>query len=720
MAEVFPLFENNEISNKFISILSKCNNPHFICLYGDARIGKSTKLNQIINGTSSNNYYSLQGPFKIKSRTNIIQTKGCDFYGPINVKDLIDKNEIDIDELDEFDKNILNDELFLVDTEGLNFIDASDRTNIAGILSILQIACINILYMTNLENEKLEETAKITKLTNILNIFNNTHETIVLLRDIPLNEEFNTVFQIVEELSSQKSIFDDRIDIFFDKFQIKRALLELLPNYELAKNDFEEYSEAYKIQMRRLILTFLKKIKNSNNNINGNKLIEIIKHLIEMFNQVDNIEIIKNSDKVVNSFIKNSFEQTVKKFYSEIKYKINHYDKNIICFENKNGEIQKYLIDYIKFGLKDIWNIYYNSIKNDIDIIIEKYQLKLNIDILNTNKTIQEKINNELRSILSLSKNKEITDFFSKFSFFEEINKEDINKLIKNIMDNFTETFKKELDCNSPEYKENIHNYLKKELEQNLHYKINSMPKREGYLIKVLEDIKNKISSYFVFHLLKSTKKEVEKNLDLSILKQKIELYCAQNNIIAINNDDFKKKLNELYEDIKAILKERINSLQKEEEIKNLTHTQLKGKTITDGIYIIKPINCENKVVQIENNGLVIWDFKDENYQKFFIKYDPFHACYKIKNIKNNLYLTCDDFTVYFTNKNNNINQEWHIVNKNYIGYEIILEKNKKIIQVEENVINGSKISCEEKKGSPNQIFDFKPTNEITCKKHFC
>ena len=96
--------------------------------------------------------------------------------------------------------------------------------------------------MTNLENEKLEETAKITKLTNILNIFNNTHETIVLLRDIPLNEEFNTVFQIVEELSNQKIIFDDRIDIFFDKFQIKRALLELLPNYELAKNDFEEYS----------------------------------------------------------------------------------------------------------------------------------------------------------------------------------------------------------------------------------------------------------------------------------------------------------------------------------------------------------------------------------------------------------------------------------------------------------------------------------------------
>ena len=161
MAEVFPLFENNEISNKFISILSKCNNPHFICLYGDARIGKSTKLNQIINGTSSNNYYSLQGPFKIKSRTNIIQTKGCDFYGPINVKNLIDKNEIDIDELDEFDKNILNDELFLVDTEGLNFIDASDRTNIAGILSILQIACINILYMPTIEKEKLEETAKI-------------------------------------------------------------------------------------------------------------------------------------------------------------------------------------------------------------------------------------------------------------------------------------------------------------------------------------------------------------------------------------------------------------------------------------------------------------------------------------------------------------------------------------------------------------------------------
>ena len=197
MAEMFPLFKNNDnieegLSDKFISKLSQCNNPHIICVYGDARLGKSTKLNQIINGTISDNYYSLQEPFKTKLEIHTTQTKGCDFYGPVKVRDLIDRNEIDINDLEGFDRNILNHELFFVDTEGLKSIYAADRINITGILSILQIASVNILYTPFLEKEKFEEVIAKCKISNIFKLFDNRNETIILMRDIVLNDEISS------------------------------------------------------------------------------------------------------------------------------------------------------------------------------------------------------------------------------------------------------------------------------------------------------------------------------------------------------------------------------------------------------------------------------------------------------------------------------------------------------------------------------------------------
>ena len=716
MAEMFPMFKDNEnieegLSDIFITKLSQCNNPHIICVYGDARLGKSTKLNQIINGASSENYYSLHGPFKTKLEIHTTQTKGCDFYGPIKVRDLIDRNEMDINELEGFNRNIINDELFFVDTEGLKSIDNVTRTCVAGILTLLQIASIKILYMPTLENEKFEEVAKNSKLSNILRLFDNVSETIVLIRDVPVDEDYKSLLTICEELKNQKEIFLERIGQFFDKLHTKRAICELLPNYELAKNNFEEFSEAYKMQMKNLISTFLSKINN--NNINGRKLIEIIKELLDIFKQVDDIEKMRNTDNALNSILKRTFEQKVKKYYKEIRDKINNLDKTIISLENKNEEIQKFLLDYIKNGLKDTWDIYYDSIKSDIDNIIEKYRLNLNYDILSASKKIKESINAEIFSILSIEDNKDINDFFSRYRFFEEINANDINNLIKNIINNFCEKFKKEFDCFPLEYKQEIQKYLNQELGKNMQFRYDSMPKRENYLIKVFEDIKIKISNNFVLNLLKRDKTEIEKNLDLSVLKDKINIYIAQNEIIAPNKEDFQKKLNELYEEIKIKLKERIASIKKDEDIKKFMEDQLKGRTIANAMYLIKPISFQNKVVQIDNNNnLVVFDFKNENKQKFNINYDSFHKCYSIQNVENGQFLTCDDSMIFLSGKNNNANQQWHIANNDSGGYEIILEKNKKLIQVEENANNGSRVSCEVKKRKPNQTFYFEVTTK--------
>ena len=720
MTEMFPLFKNNDnieegISDKFISILSQCNNPHIICFYGDARLGKSTKMNQIINGTNLTDYYSFESPFKTNSSINETQTKGCDFYGPIKVKDLIDRNEIDINELELelLDKNILNDELFFVDTEGLKSIYAADRINITGILSILQITSVNILYTPFLEKEKFEEVIAKCKISNIFKLFDNRNETIILMRDIVLNDEISSFNQIFEELEYQKEIIVDRFNILWNELNMKKPEIELLPYYELAKNNVDDYSEVYKMQMKCLISKILLKIKK-NNNINGRKLIEIIKELIEIFKNIDDIETIEKSDNSFNSILKCSFEQKVRKCCLEIKDKIKQCDKNIITLENKNEDFKIYLLNYIKNYLKDIWNIYKNSINNDIDDIIEKYQLKLNIDLLNKKKKIQEKINSELISILNISNNKEINDYFSKFTLCKEINQTNIKKLIDNILYKFFEKYKKEFDCFPEEYKTNIENYLKKYFEENLIYKMNSMIERENYLIKIIENIKFKIFSLFINDLLKSSKEEIEKYLNDEFLQNKIQLFISSENIIELNKEDFQKKLNELYQNIKIKLKERIDSIKKGESIENFSEDQLKKRTIQNGIYFIKPINYQNKAVYIDYYGLTIKDIKDDNEQKFEIKYDTINECYTIKSIATNNYLTCDKSKIYLSNEeNNDINQQWYIINSGSYGYEIISKKNKKLFYNEDNITNdGSNVSCEERKGIPNQIFYFEETNK--------
>ena len=717
MAEMFPLFKNNDkiedgISDKCKSILSQCNNPHIICFYGDARLGKSTKLNQIINGIKKENYYSLQEPFKTKLEIHTTQTKGCDFFGPVKIKELIDRNDIDINELEGFDRNMMDDELFFVDTEGLKSIGAVTNTCIAGILTILQIASIKILYIATLDNEKLEDVAKNSKLSNILKLFNSDSETIVLIRDVPVNDQCNSYDQINEDLKQQKETFLTNIGEFFDKLHTKRPICELLPSYELAKKDKEDFSNSYKMQMNELISTFLINIKN--NNINGIKLIEIINELIDIFKQVDNIEELKNTGDGLNKVLIGSFEQKVKKFYLEINNQINQYNYEIIKLENKNEEIKDYLIKYIKDELKEIWDIYYDLIKKEIDDIIEKYRLKLNNDILNASKKIKENITTEVNSILKLSDNKEIDEYLSKYNFSDEINKNDVDILTKEIIDNFFIKFEKEFKCFPDEYKTRIQNHLEENLDAMINFKIKSMKTRESYLINIVEDIKNKVSNAFVFNLLKSNKEEIEGNLELKVLKQQIQLYIAQNNIIAADKEDFQKKLDELYEEIKIKLKERIDSIQKGITIEKFKEIQLKGRSIIDGMYLIKPMSCPNKVVHMENNNLIVWDFKNENKQKFEIKYDSFHRCYTIQNVENGQYLTYDDSSIFFAKKNNDANQQWHIVNNDSGGYEIILEKNKKLMQVEDNANNGTKVTCQDKKGKPNQIFNFESTQKTT------
>ena len=378
----FQLFKNNEnieegISDDFINVLKECNNPHIVCIYGDARMGKSTKMNQLIQGIKANNYFNLDGPFKTLLQIHTTQTKGCNFYGPIKIKDIIERNDLDINELE---GNVSGEEdLFFVDTEGLKTIDNMTKTCVAGILTILQIAAVKILYIPLLDNEKLEEAAKNTKLSAILKIFENRSEIIVLIRDVPLEEDKN-LRKMRSEIEEQKGNFEEKINNFFKKINADKGKCEILPSFDLAKQNIGDFPQCYKEQMQSLVSTIISNV-TKNQNISGTKLIDIIKELLEIFKQVENIETMRNTDNALNSILLKTFKQKIKKMYKIISEKINNFDKDILKLAS-DEEIKKYIIDYLKNELKESWNIYFDSIKNDVENEIDKARLEIKTDII--------------------------------------------------------------------------------------------------------------------------------------------------------------------------------------------------------------------------------------------------------------------------------------------------------------------------------------------------
>ena len=708
----FQLFKNNEnieegISDDFINVLKECNNPHIICIYGDARMGKSTKMNQLIQGIKANNYFNLDGPFKTLLQIHTTQTKGCNFYGPIKIKDILERNDLDINELE---GNVSGEEdLFFVDTEGLKTIDNMTKTCVAGILTILQIAAVKILYIPLLDNEKLEEAAKNTKLSAILKIFENRSEIIVLIRDVPLEEDKN-LRKMRSEIEEQKGNFEEKINNFFKKINADKGKCEILPSFDLAKQNIGDFPQCYKEQMQSLVSAIISNV-TKNQNISGTKLIDIIKELLEIFKQVENIETMRNTDNALNSILLKTFKQKIKKMYKIIYEKINNFDKDILKLAS-DEEIKKYIIDYLKNELKESWNIYFDSIKNDVENEIDKARLEIKTDIISGLSDIKKNVEEEMKTFINNLLNKDLSQFLSKFHFQEEINKNELNKMIDNQINSFFNKNKKYFDCFDIQYKNDTEKYLKETIKDiYVKYRIESMNKWSNYLINVIEDIKKNVSIPYLNDYIKANKEEIKTQLnnDLVTLKQKLQIYLAQKNIKVYDKNEFQKQLDEIYKEIKNAFTERVKSIELGETIEKFKKERIYNKTIIDGIYIIRPMISPNKCIKLGNNGPEISDFNNENRQKYNIKYDQNSKYYSIQCIADDCpkYLTCDDINIYTHDKSHDKNQQWHIVISEDNNYEIICDKNNNYMNVEEG---SNKIICKEKNGKINQRFNFEST----------
>ena len=718
----FSLFKNNDnidegISDKFIEVLKKCARPHIICIYGDARTGKSTKMNQIINGIIANNYFNLKEPFETRREIYSTMTKGCNFYGPIKIKDIANKNNIDICEID---KEIINDELFFVDTEGLRTIDKTTKSCVSGILTILQIASIKILYTPLLDNEKLEEAAKNVKLSNILNLINNESQIIVLIKDVRTDEKIER--RIMGDLGHQKKECENKINDYFQEIDGNiNAICEILPSYDLASRDVEPFPYCYKEKMKNLVLLILTNIRN--NNMDGPKLIDIIKDFLEIFKKVKDIENMKNTENAINMILSELFKEKILKIYLDILDKVDQFDKNIVSLYGNIKGIKKYFFETIKNKLINTWDIFEKAIKNDIEKEIEIYISKLDGYIKSAFDNKKNEIEKQMNTIIYMEKNEDIIiNYLNRINFREEVNKKEIDNNIDKEIKSFFDENKLYFECMeiiNKDYKNKINDYLKKNLIKNVTKIINSKKDWKNYLRNVIFDIQKNILNPFKNKLKTKSKEEITEHLNnnLDELKKKIQLYIPEKKIIKYNEKDFDYELKEIFNEIIEELKNQIKLLDNQISKEQLEMKLLKSKTIPDGIYIIYAMHCQNKVLNVfgaskeENAKVCLYEFNNTDAQKFEILYNASKKYYTIKCLCSGKYINVNQSNYHINqlSENNSPNQHWHIVS---VGndYEIISELNgrKKYLEVSGGKsLNGTDIILGSKTGAANQHFKF-------------
>ena len=712
----FNLFKDDNdiekgISDDLFKIFKASQNPHIICIYGDARLGKSTKMNQIVNGTKSADYFKLKTPFKTRVELHTTETKGCNFYGPIKVKDIIDNNDLDINE---FDKNIINDDLFFVDTEGLKSIDPITKAFVSGILTILQIATIKILYIPILNNEKLEEISKNTKLSNILKLYENLSETIVLIRDIQL-QEGNDIDKMRLELYEQKEICQNKINDYLNKLKEKNAICEVLPNYELAKRNIDKYQDCYKEQMHNLIFSIISNIKQ-NPNLTGIKITQLIKEFLDIFKKVKNIESLRNAEIAINQIILSLFKNKLEQIYANIKQ--GNLFNYLLSLGDNIDNIKNYIINSIKIDMKNTWDFFYDTIKQNIDMELDKYSYQILNDITKYYFKIKEKIQKDFDIFLNKIKN-EYNTFLSKFNFIEQINKNELYSSVNKKINSFVNKHKAIIDIikiRDNYYEYNLIKNAKDNINNNISYKIKSIPEWKFYKIQILNEIKKNVTGPFIHQLKSKNKKQIDLNINnqLNSLELKIQLYLVDHHFIIYNNSEFQKDLEPIYEEVKVILEDIIKTIRAEE----LKREQLVKRTIADGVYFIRPVKFQNKwynkYLQMMNNNLVFWDRRYDSNQRFEIKYNQDKKYYNIKHIPTNQYIFTDiDTNVFGTDNGNYLQAQWHVVFSDDNNYEIISEFNGKYLGLMNNVQanNGNRISCigKDDSNSINYKFIFEP-----------
>ena len=138
------------------------------------------------------------------------------------------------------------------------------------------------------------------------------------------------------------------------------------------------------------------------------------------------------------------------------------------------------------------------------------------------------------------------------------------------------------------------------------------------------------------------------------------------------------KRINELEKKIRNNENEELINLKKIADDEKKKRIQLEKEikkqrpSIKNGVYIIYPCHCGNKVLDVcdaskeDNARIILFDFHVGENQKFEIIYDINNRGYTIKNIYSNKYFCANPEDIYLIqkSKNGSSNQLWNIIEK--------------------------------------------------------
>jgi len=635
------------INKDFINKLRQSHNPHIIIIYGNPRIGKSTLLNQLLNGFkenyeySDNEYFNLDKPFKIGHNEFEYITKGCNIFGSIKLSKLLKRNCCY-----SFNNNIDAD-LFIVDSEGIGALDNTSGF-ISGILTLLQVSTIKIYCTNGITRENLKDTEKLINISEIINT-NNFSKQIFIENLNTRIDNFDEKKSILKALEKNRTIFQELVRQNLNNRDILNKIqCFCLPKFDLAKQRIE-YEKAYKESIKTLVNAIAESIQKRNSN--SNILITEINFFQGIFSEITSLHQLNNLRDALQKIFEKKAESILREIENIINISINNMDAQIfqLCqtvdntYNYINGLISNYKrIEYellkkaipqeLKFLKKNLAFTVYCNIDYKRKVFIKKQQeaIKNSIKDKNINGLINF-VNNcyYQEEITEININKYYEDFLSKikakYNIFFKLYSNDINSFLLNLKENYVFNAKI-LISNKPEWRIKLDNHFElPEIKQMKNYisAINNLMilyqfkmNNYQYFYNELYNLRNK----YGFKILKESDyiKKIEKTIreikiEIDNQINRITLFQFQNNsknyqliisnlIGKLNSQkrDYDKKINDLTNEMKKLQNKATDRGEENQIIQSLIKKiALKEKLEKERENNIK--NLTNQIKELEN-----------------------------------------------------------------------------------------------------------------------
>ena len=384
--------ENNiEINQKAINMLKSLKNPHVVIIIGKAGEGKSTTLNQLIDGLNIQDLQFINSKHFKTGYTPSHITEGCDMYFSVKLHDLLNSFHVSTNDSEDAD-------IIFVDTEGFDSLDGSSMFLVPGILTILQLST-EVIYFTvscpsaqNLrdirDNEKLT-----TSLKNLVKI--QDPEKVVYGAKYNLNRNYNKSDPL--EIK-KRQLNDERYNFqryYEEKLQTKTILGPF--DQENQPDQHDPILHVYWDSLKDLALSIKESVIKRGQQ-DGYSMANSIKTLFDFFKEYGN----SNEDtQDFNEIVKHIFIKSLEKQIGEIKQQIeSRLDEDYsLCIKLKAGEEKAANLILHEISAKIFQNIIPSDFEKQMNTSIQYIEniadLKVNshvqqfLDTLKEDRTVQ-------------------------------------------------------------------------------------------------------------------------------------------------------------------------------------------------------------------------------------------------------------------------------------------------------------------------------------------